>query len=691
MSDKIISLCYVSKRNEKSTELCRIADLEDDAFVPYTYNTGTDFYETERDLIYGSTVMLQAELESIGVYEWSVYLTATKEWRTETNKANEVSWCEVIFTMLDTSEQLVKILKRGYPMAKYDRFHDFLLCCRPSGYKCEAIFISKDDAVYKDGKLCLNESVFTLPRYTLDTRFGTGECKCRYSPYDTRKYLARKDACRENGRVEIKSKDEVIGEIVKQFVGKDILSRKERQTAKAALETLAMPSIIELVADRFQCSNDRAEKYIKEYISRIQVKIESTKSLQWIEMLIDNDSDSVQRMQAAVQKQWEETQQNQINAAQRRIEDAEATFNEINKKIADAENVLQKTQIRQIEVEKKIKEARLLQDEIELEIQKRLEKIKTNYASALVENAVFASSFLPGYQSSVVAKETVNRAEWAITLPENNPNEGTLEENIDIAVENWEEVCASQDMAYGLTLLSFAAYAKKQPLLIIGDGAILVSDLISSSICGQPAIKVHITDEVPNYPSIVNEIEKNKEAVICVINGLKGGYEHVRELMQMCPHRMFIITEMHAESLEMEPSSLFTVFVPVFCEYFYTGKQVGEFPTYNCSNELHAKVDQMSARSVKDARATASRWLTGGFYPPALKEKCAELFAIMNLLAQMLGVNPNSVRALAIEFLFAPILKCMRKEEPLKTHLEECTVLDGDRKANLISFVSMED
>ena len=53
MSDKIVSLCYVSKRGDKSTELCRIADWVDGNFEPYTYNTNTNFYDTERDLIYG--------------------------------------------------------------------------------------------------------------------------------------------------------------------------------------------------------------------------------------------------------------------------------------------------------------------------------------------------------------------------------------------------------------------------------------------------------------------------------------------------------------------------------------------------------------------------------------------------------------------------------------------------------------
>ena len=74
-----------------------------------------------------------------------------------------------------------------------------------------------------------------------------------------------------------------------------------------------------------------------------------------------------------------------------------------------------------------------------------------------------------------------------------------------------------------------------------------------------------------------------------------------------------------------------------------------------------------------------------------LKERCANIFAAMKLLSQTLGVSDDHVMAMAIEFLFTPLLKCLHKEESLKSHLQECTVLDDDRKTNLISFISTED
>ena len=687
MSDKIISLCYVSSKADKTTELCRIADYIDGAFVPYYFEPGNEFYAENRDLLYGSTAFLQVEEGSIAVFEWSTYLTAQNKWFTDTSRS-EQSWCEVIPTKHGTVDDLISALKAGLSMnGGYDRSHDLILCCRASGNQSDGLYIAKSDAFCRDGKLFLNDGVVSLSQVRLDLRYAVGDCKCRSSKYDTRKYLAREDGCRVVGKAELKTKDEIIGEIIRQNITKDGLARKERQVARFALEKLDMPSVVEVIADRLQCSKDQAAKLAEEYVAGARMRLDSASSQHLIELLIENDAESVQRMRAAVQQQWDETQQEQIKAAQQRQAEATAAFDAIRKQIADAETTLQKTQERQAEAESKAEEALLLQEQIEAEIQKRLEGFKNDYASVLVENAVIASAAVPIQQSGTGNVSTG----WTIVLPENATHEGSLEENIDVAVENWGEICANQEMARGLTLLSFAAYAKRQPLLLVGEGAIPVSDLISSSICGQPAIKIRTTGELQDFQNVIVEIEKKPDVIICLINGLKNGYDQLRTLMQMCPHRMFVVTEMHAESLTMEPTSLFTALFPVFCDYFYTGKKVEKLPTYDCSNELYTKANQLETRSIKQAKVTVSQWLSDGFYPPVVRERCSILFAMMNLLAQMPGMNANNIVALAVEFLFVPLLKCMRKEESLRAHIEESTVLDGDRKSNLISFIGAED
>ena len=690
MEDKIISLCYVSKRNDKSTELCRIADYENGEFVPYRF-TGTDFYDTDRDLIYGSSTFLQVDQGSIGVFVWSVFRTMNNEWRTETSKASDVSWCEVIYSKYRSIEQLVQALKNGYPMNSYDRLHDIILCCSASSDICNGLYISKDDAVYRDSKLYLNDRVVSLAQDTIDTRYATGDCKCRYSPYDTRKYLARKDACHVVGSVEVKSRDEIIGEIIKKSIGKDTLARKERQAARAALDSLSAPSIAEEVSARLNCTTDAAQKAVEEYITRTRMRLDSPASQRLLDLTIENDSELIQRIRSDIQAQWETEQSELLKEAERRREAVQAELEAVKQKVSEESDKLRSMQVQQEEAEEKAEKARMLLRQTEAEIQKKLDEFKNNYASALVENAVLQSAApAPSRDTDSQLAKGCEDA-YGIIVPKAAATTGALEENLDVAESNWAEVCSNREMAKGLTIVTFAAYAGRHPLLVVGDGAIEIADLISSSVCGQPSIKVCSTKNSMVISHIIKTIEQAPNAPICFINGLSAGYECLRMLMHECPHRMFIVTEPHAESLAIEPPSLFTTFLPVFCDYFFTGSGIDEYPIYDCLDELTEKHDEVTVRSRKEAKAFISKWFDCGYYPPALRERCADLLATMNLLTRLLFGESASANGIGVEFVLAPLMKCLNKPDPLISHLRESAVLERDRLENLISFIGTED
>ena len=687
MNDKIVSLCYVNSKGDKTTELCRIADYIDGGFLPYRFDPSNEFYGEERDLLYGLTSFLQVDEGDIAVFEWSVYLTEQNKWFTETSKSDQ-PWIEVIFTKSETVKQLVEELKKGYPMNKFDRQHDLVLCCSSSGNQCEAIYISKTDAFCRDGKLIISDDVVSLFHVRIDARYGIGDCRCRSSRYDTRKYLCREDECKVVGTIEFKSRDEIIGAIIRQNISKDGLGRKERQAARLALEKITMPSIIELISTRLQCSERDAEKYAVDYVSRAKEKLETTSSQRLIELLIENDGDSVQRMRSVIQKEWNETQYKQIEAAQQLQAEATRELDSIKARIGEEKERLQKLQDEQHDAEAKTQEAKALREQVETEINKRLEEFRNDYASVLVRDAVISAT------SVSMAKDTGNSsnvAKWSIILHEFNATEGKMEDNYDEAVEYWIDISANQDMAQELATVSFAAYASKIPLLIIGEGAVVIADVISATICGQTSIKLSINDDVQDFEETLAAISKAPEAVICVINGLRKGYDNLRTLMQLCPQRMFVITEMHAESLIMEPRSMFATFLPVFCDYFFTGGHIEELPKFTCSTELQQQIEKITARGLKEARAIVSQWFSDGFYPRVLYERTAKLIATINHLCQVMDGNSKRVEATIIEFIIVPIMKCMQRERSLEEHLEECGVIDNDRKATIMSFVNVGD
>lgn len=80
-SDNVISLCYISNQNDKTTQLCRIADYHNGEFEAYAYDSTYDFRGTERDILYGYTRDISGGLGTIAVYDWSAYQdTMTNIW-----------------------------------------------------------------------------------------------------------------------------------------------------------------------------------------------------------------------------------------------------------------------------------------------------------------------------------------------------------------------------------------------------------------------------------------------------------------------------------------------------------------------------------------------------------------------------------------------------------------------------------
>lgn len=162
-SDNVVSLCYVSSQNDKTTQLCRIADYHNGGFEAYTYDSTYDFRGTERDLLYGYRRDISGGIGTIAVYDWSAYQDAmTNEWRTSTHES-EVSWIEVISSFKDTPEQLVEMIKCGIKLSMpSSRKHDIIVCCSAKGAYADTVYVSANDLVCINDVYTFSDEVITL-------------------------------------------------------------------------------------------------------------------------------------------------------------------------------------------------------------------------------------------------------------------------------------------------------------------------------------------------------------------------------------------------------------------------------------------------------------------------------------------------------------------------------------------------
>ena len=88
--NSIISLCYVSDKNDKTTRMCRVADYISGRFVPYVYDTSRDFFGEERDILIGQNYDVLAEIGEIAVFNWYAYKNGDNQWWTSVKRNNEI-------------------------------------------------------------------------------------------------------------------------------------------------------------------------------------------------------------------------------------------------------------------------------------------------------------------------------------------------------------------------------------------------------------------------------------------------------------------------------------------------------------------------------------------------------------------------------------------------------------------------
>ncbi len=695
MDEKIISLCYVSKRNDKSTELCRIADYSQGNFVPYTYHPEAEFYGTDRDLLYGTSQSLPVKCGSVGVFEWSVFQNEKKEWRTDTAMSSVV-WCELILTDFGSPEAIAEALRSGLQMEEeYDGRHELLLCCEERNLSAEAIRLRPEEVLWENGKLVLQENAIWLEVGRMDRTFGACECKSRYSLLDKRLYLADREAYTAVGKVEGRSRAEVIGRIVRQNIGKDTLGRRDRQKVRAALEQVSMPDVLEQVMAVYKCDRMKALEETAAYLKEITVKLESDTEEKVITYLIENNSEMAQTMRAAVQKEWEAAQRTQIQEAEKQRAKVTGEIEELRRQ-AEAEAGKLKTLVKkQQEAEEKARQAVEMEAGVQQRIGQHLTRFREEYASFLTDAAQLAgviSACTPEERRKEEPEETgarENERQCRVTVPETIPERGLLRDNLTEGVRCFSEICSRGEMALGLTLLTFAARKERQPLLIAGEGAAEVADLMSALICGQGAIRIETEDRWP-VEYITREITGAERAVVCVVDGLRRDYEGLRSLMRANPERMFVVTEEHRESLAMEPESLFTVFFPVFTDYFYNGAAVSELPWHNCCQELMNMSMPQEARRIKDAKALMNIWFRSGYYSPILLRRVSRLLAEASELALQIPTLSKKTISAMVEFLIFPILLCLGKKEALLSAIRSAGHLSQETKTDLIAFGGLE-
>lgn len=699
MSETIISLCYVKSCIEgKSTELVRIADYEDGRFVEYHQPLNSDFYDTSRDLIYGSTSFLRCEEGSMGMFSWSTSFDGNK-WMTDTSNS-DVIWTEIIETGLSSPEQILAALKNG--LAAPDNFgkpHDLILACKSVQSTIVGIYLHSNSFNINNHKIVLKANVSDVEIGTY-TSINCIQCNHRYSHINQkRNYLANPKTWTKTGTKSVKTTDDIIDATIQAYVNKidkEVLSRKDKQALRQLASQLSTPTFMETLRESLHCSQEEAQQKLDAFITTHSIRVDDTAAIAMMETLIANDSSYVQSLRVKVEEDWEKSNQTKIDEKEKELAVYLELQHEAEEKAEAAKQALKDIQVKQQSAEDRIltalqevEETQKLKKDIEIEIQNRLKTVQVEKAAALAEYA-FSMPMNPQTSTSSVS---IDKNPGFTILPSQNITTEvvTVEDAISIVSDNWHELTENDQYAQSLTLLTFAAYGCNQPLLFAGVNAVEIADLYSASVTGKPCCKIVLSHDT-DLDKLIEAINAEWHDTICFVNALEYGYNIARLIMKQFPDSRFVITANHAESLIMEPDSLYNVFLPVFTDFFCAIDHIDEYPAFDCRKELiNKKYNHLSGKILKSQKQILNKWLDSTSFSPLLINHCARLQATLADLVDFSGFNDDKAPWCMLVFIIVPLFKAMKKIATIQEILSADALCDEKIKEILLGFSGIEE
>jgi len=497
----------------------------------------------------------------------------------------------------------------------------------------------------------------------------------------------------------LNDENEIISQIISsslQNIANDTLDDKEAVLFSSALKNLNHSSIIEQTMSRLECDEEKASDLIYGFIKKLNMRVDSTTSYLIMDKLIENDSILIKTLRQRIEDQWRLEQSEAISKQDEILSKAQ---NAILEKRIELENIGDEIQQRQQEIKKcneQLEETMQLQEDVEKEIQRRLLAFKQDRAAVLVESAFMQSvaSMQVIGQADQSQQRTNSKHNYSIHAPEDaeRVEHDTVSAAFLEAREVWKDICADDSLSEQLAVFFFAAFARRQPLLITGECAVLCADVFASSVTGLPCVKIYLDGDA-SVEEIICDLEGQEHTCLCFVDALGDGYAKARLVMEHFKNSHIVFTAQHEESLLMEPSSLFTTFLSVYADSFCCNNEIVGLSHINCSEKLLSD-DYVNPnhRILSGFIGKQRNWFSKGFFSPLLKARCAHLHQCIDQICKENGLTSDVSTRIALRFLLVPIMKSLRKPEVISDVLNNCEgVLDDTVKRELLAFAEAED
>lgn len=556
METIINSLCMISMKNDGTTKrLIRLADLENDIFVPIRKDT-----EGINRIILRYPPVLDLSDKTIAIFSWTPYFD--EFWKQDVNLLIN-NWIEVIEKLNYTSRQLVEEIGQG--TLWFDEPHDLLLLFDRHNDSYMALYWPQEQMCLVDGKWTYTSDTKAFCIYKL-SEHSVKSCKSELQP-DTRMYYDRYDFGDILEKVWISSPEKIISGIldkhVRAFAG---LSRRERQAVRRILNDIDSVSVLHDIMQEFNCDLFEAQRYYDKYIHDVEAMIAVD---EWngalFQALIENDSALSKRMLSSVEAYWKKTNKEIVE-----------NITQLKKEIALKESELLKQKNDIDSNNKAVEKLKKLEIDIQTKIRERLTQARSEVSTLLTEYSFLLSpKMLENASLAVPIAET--KDDFLIKPIFRKLEQIEEAENFEAAkynlITNLNEAGIS-DLKRATELAQFliAAYCNRSNLLLAGIGGSDIATALSTAICHCDPVRLNLSQQIPERDA--HDIIASANApIILVPNAFNSeSLEKIISVIELLPQKMFIFTIPFPQSLAIEPRGLYQYMLPLFTDFYISDK-----------------------------------------------------------------------------------------------------------------------
>lgn len=695
-----MSVCMVVEHNEE-IRLHRLADINDEnQIIPFIPDSNLPKIFENRNLLYKKDGSEQ--IGYIGVWNWMATSSSLSS-ESEYIKDYIESWYRAEYELIEvviisenkSLEFVIEEIKRGRTLEFLSPQIFFCVHVANGNYEgvlCQERDLKKEGEIYR-----LKENVFSLPKYTI---FSEDIVRLEDRSFYKTFHMGEPER-----KIIIKNEAEVIKDILLHraswsFMKQHGISRKDWQQFKGILGGLPDNSLYQEVANRCECSEERAEQYVTDFIVNANQFIDGQDvGSELLHIVIENNEELKKRCEEIISQKWKNEYEKEINQAK---EEFQIIRNQTNSEVSEREKIkeaidreiLHKKEIlceieKDIEtankectrLENEIKEYETLGDEVEKKIAKRMEDAKKNVADFICEMA-FCTPIQTSQAIEMLGKSEISNI---YTVGMESQDELDVLERwqyvIDILQEELHEAGIADDFLRDFAIYLYAAYRMKMPILLAGPCGSNIANAFSMTLYGKTAGVFECNNEY--RADEVQKMLNSDDEIVIIKNPFNAMWvNNIMDLLLPAKKQYFLVVP-YTEDLLIEPNGLINYMMPILTEMFVDKVPTNQFIGSKMAIEFKNFVKEDVRKNIKVNNYTRV------FKEFKINKMVANRWQeIIELYHGMSGKESVEMDYLMVLF---PCAYITEQGSRFIEHIEKAKNLSADIKNNIKSFLGEEE